>query len=124
MSRSRRIFHAVWSGAAARLLSSALTLVALPLAVRYLGPERYGVWATITSTVVWINLLDLGVANTLTNHISRAFALDDKSSAARYFTNALVLTVGVSAIAGAAFAFVFPHINWIAFLMSAPTLRK
>jgi len=111
-SRHGRIFKAVWSGAAARLLSSALTLISLPLAVRYLGAERYGVWATITSTVVWINLLDLGIANTLTNHISRAFALEDKASAARYFTNALVLTVGVSTIAGTAFAFVFPRINW------------
>ncbi len=112
--RYRRIFHAVWSGAAARLLSSALTLVSLPLAVRYLGAERYGVWATITSTVVWINLLDLGIASTLTNHISRAFALGDKTSATRYFTNALVLTAGVSAIAGTALAFVFQRINWIA----------
>ncbi len=113
-SRYRRIANAVWSGAAARLLSSALTLVSLPLAVRYLGAERYGVWATITSTVVWINLLDLGIANTLTNHISRAFALDDKTSAARYFTNALALTAAVSAIAGTAIAFAFPHINWTA----------
>jgi O-antigen/teichoic acid export membrane protein len=113
-SRHGRIFNAVWSGAAARVLSSALTLVSLPLAVRYLGPERYGVWATITSTAVWINLLDLGIANTLTNHISRAFALDDKTSAARYLTNALVLTAGVSAVAGTAFAFVFPRVNWIA----------
>src|SRR5271166_592555 len=113
-SRYGRIFKAVWSGAAARLLSSTLTLISLPLAVRYLGAERYGVWATITSTVVWINLLDLGIANTLTNHISRAFALEDRTSAARYFTNALVLTAGVSAIAGTAFASVFPRINWIA----------
>src|SRR5208337_4857577 len=113
-SRGGRILKAVWSGAAARLLSSALTLISLPLAVRYLGAERYGVWATITSTVVWINLLDLGIANTLTNHISRAYALDDKTSAARYFTNALLLTAGASAGAGTAFAFVFPRINWIA----------
>src|SRR5208337_1400234 len=58
--------------------------------------------------------LDLGIANTLTNHISRAYALDDKISAARYFTNALLLTAGASAGAGTAFAFVFPRINWIA----------
>ncbi len=113
-SRYGRIFKAVWSGAAARLLSSALNLISLPLAVRYLGAERYGVWATVASTVVWINLLDLGIANTLTNHISRAFALEDRTYAARYFTNALVLTAGVSVIAGVAFALVFPHINWIA----------
>jgi O-antigen/teichoic acid export membrane protein len=103
------------SGAAARFLSSAVTLVSLPLAVRYLGAERYGVWATVTSTVVWVNLLDLGIANTLTNHISRAFALDDKALAARYFTNALALSAAVAAVAGAAFAVAFPHVNWIAF---------
>jgi O-antigen/teichoic acid export membrane protein len=112
-SRHGRIFHAVLSGAAARLLSSALTLVSLPLAVRYLGAERYGVWATITSTVVWVNLLDLGIANTLTNHISRALALNDKASAARYFTNALVLTTAVAAVAGTAFAVALPHVDWI-----------
>jgi O-antigen/teichoic acid export membrane protein len=112
-SRYGRIFDAVWSGAAARLLSSALTLVSLPLAVRYLGAERYGVWATITSTVVWINLLDLGIANTLTNHISRAYALNDKTDAARYFTNALALTAGFAAVAGTAFALAFLRVNWI-----------
>jgi O-antigen/teichoic acid export membrane protein len=113
-TRYGRILTAVSSGAAVRLFSSALTLVSLPLAVPYLGAERYGVWATIASTVVWINLLDLGIANTLTNHIARAFALDDKPSAARYFSNALALTAGVSLIAGAVLAAVFPNINWIA----------
>ena len=122
-SRYRRIFSAVWSGAAARLLSAGLTLVSLPLAVRYLGAERYGVWATITSTVVWINLLDLGIASTLTNHISRAFALNDKTSAARYFTNALVLTAGVSVVAGAVFVLVFQLINWIALFNVSAAVR-
>ncbi len=111
-SRYGRIAKAVSSGAAARLLSAGLTLVSLPLAVRYLGAERYGVWATITTTVVWINLLDLGIANTLTNSISRAYALDDKASAARYFTNALLVTAGIAAAVGAGFAAVASHVNW------------
>ena len=112
-SRYSRIVKAVSSGAAARLLSAGITLVSLPLAVRYLGAERYGVWATITTTVVWINLLDLGIANTLTNSISRAYALDDKASAARYFTNALLITGSIAAIAGGAFAIVCSHVNWM-----------
>jgi O-antigen/teichoic acid export membrane protein len=111
-SRFGRIAQAVWSGAAARIISATLTLVSLPLAVRYLGAERYGVWATIVTTAVWINLLDLGIANTLTNHISRAYALDDKASAARYFTNALVLTCTVSALAGVLCVVFCPRINW------------
>ncbi len=111
-TRYGRIAKAVSSGAAARMLSAGITLVSLPLAVRYLGAERYGVWATITTTVVWINLLDLGIANTLTNSISRAYALDDKASAARYFTNALLITGTVAAFVGAAFAAVGSRVNW------------
>jgi O-antigen/teichoic acid export membrane protein len=112
-ARYRRILQAVFSGTAARILSSGLALISLPLAVRYLGAERYGVWATVTTTAVWVNLLDLGIANTLTNHISRAFALDDKRSAARYFTNALLLTGGIAGTAAILCAILLPQINWI-----------
>jgi O-antigen/teichoic acid export membrane protein len=110
--RSRRIVKAVCSGGAARLLTSLVSLLSLPLCVRYLGPERFGVWATITTTAVWINLLDLGIGNTLTNHVSRAYALDDKEAAGRYFTNAVVLTSAASAMAGLIFAFPFRVIDW------------
>ncbi len=112
-SRHGRIVQAVCSATAARLLTSVVTLISLPLAVRYLGAERYGVWATVTTTVVWINLLDLGIANTLTNHISAAYALDDRASAAVYFTNALFLTVGIAGSVGVAFALVCPYVNWV-----------
>lgn len=111
-SRYGRIAKAMWSGTVTRLLTAALALVSLPLAVRYLGAERYGVWATITTTAVWINLLDLGVANTLTNHISRAYALADKRYAARFFTNALALTSGIAACVAFLFAIICPRINW------------
>lgn len=113
-SRQGRILQAVWSGAAVRVLTSGLTLISLPLAVRYLGPERYGVWTTIATTAVWINLLDLGIANTVTNKISQAYALDDKQSAARYFTNALALTGGIAAACGLVCAWLSPRINWVA----------
>ncbi len=72
---------AVVSGGAARVLSSLLTLISLPLAVRYLGPERYGVWATVVSVAVWVNLLDLGIANSLTNLVSQAYARQDRTEA-------------------------------------------
>ena len=120
-SRYGRIVQAVWSGGAARALSSGIALISLPLAVRYLGAERYGVWATITTTVVWINLLDLGIANTLTNSISRAYALGDRQAAGRWFTNALVLTGGMTALAAGACALLFPQVNWMRLLnVSAP----
>ena len=111
-SRYGRIVKAVCSGGFARLLSSAITLLSLPLAVRYLGAERYGVWATVTTTAVWINLLDLGIANTLTNQVSRAYALGDKEDAARHLTNALALSSGMAALGGFAAVWLIPRIDW------------
>lgn len=118
--RYRRILQAVWSGGAARMLSSAVALLSLPLAVRYLGAERYGIWVTITTIAVWINLLDLGIANTLTNHISCAYALQDNRAAARCFANALFLTGTMAALTGVSAILLFPHIHWIRLLNVSP----
>jgi len=111
-SRGGRIAAAVSSGAAARMLSSFFTLVSLPLAVRYLGAERFGVWATIASTVVFLNLLDLGIASSLTNYIAQSYAVGDRQNAARYTTNALVLTAAVACVAGVVLAIAWPTIDW------------
>jgi len=111
-TRGGRIASATSSGAAVRVLSSLLTLVSLPLAVRYLGTERFGVWATITSAVVFLNLLDLGIASTLTNHVARAYALRDRQHAASSTTNALALTTAIAGIAGIVFAAMWPRIDW------------
>jgi O-antigen/teichoic acid export membrane protein len=123
-TRGDRIAAAASSGAAAKVLSASLTLVSLPLAVRYLGPERFGLWATIASTVVFLNLLDLGIASTLTNHIARAYAVGDREYAARYTTNALAVTAFVACAAGLLLTAAWPHINWmVLFNVSANVSR-
>jgi O-antigen/teichoic acid export membrane protein len=123
-TRGGRIAAAASSGAAARGLSSLLTLVSLPLAVRYLGAERFGVWATIISTVVLLNLLDLGIASTLTNHVARAYALEDKPYAARCTTNALALTASIAVVAGLGFAVVWPRVDWMALFNVAASVPR
>jgi O-antigen/teichoic acid export membrane protein len=111
-SRGGRIAAAVSSGAAARGLSSLAMLVSLPLAVSYLGAERFGVWATIASTVVFLNLLDLGIASTLTNHVAQSYAVGDRQHAVRSVTNALALTVVVAAGVGLFVAALWHYLNW------------
>jgi O-antigen/teichoic acid export membrane protein len=111
-TRARRIVAAIFSAAGARVLSSLVTLLALPLAVRYLGPERFGLYATVTSTVVFLNLLDLGIASTLTNHIARSYAVGDKTYAARYTGNALTLTCLIAAATAAGLCLLWPRFDW------------
>ena len=92
--------------------------------MRYLGAERYGVWATVASIAVWINLLDLGIANSLTNAISCAFARQDLAEAARAFTNALAVTCGAAVLAGGAFLLIARRVNWIAVFNASPRVSN
>jgi O-antigen/teichoic acid export membrane protein len=92
--------------------------------VRYLGAERYGVWATISTTAVWLNLLDLGIANTLTNQISSAYALEDKRAAGRAFTNALLVAVVVVGLAGGACFGLWSRVDWNSVFNVGPTVGR
>jgi len=122
--RYRRIATAVASGGAARALSSLITLISLPLAVRYLGAERYGVWATVVSIAVWVNLLDLGIGHTLTNFISRAYAHADRQEAARALTNAVAVTTSAATLAGCGFIALWLRLDWTAIFNAGVTLDQ
>jgi O-antigen/teichoic acid export membrane protein len=97
-------------------------LLSLPLAVRYLGAERYGVWATVTSTMALLNLLDLGIAGTLTNEIAYSYAVGDRERAARAVTNALAIAILVTFLAGLFFLAVWPHLNWAVMIKTSVSI--
>src|SRR6202011_875866 len=81
-------------GKGTRLLVSAATV---PLTVRYLGSEGYGLWAAISSAIAMFFVLDIGIANTLTNRISEAYAANDRQRAAANLATAFWLVLGISA---------------------------
>jgi O-antigen/teichoic acid export membrane protein len=89
-----------------------ISAVSLPLTVRYLGPQRYGIWVTISSMVVMLSVMDLGVANTLTTMISRAYARDDRTAARQYYATAYWISSGVAAVLGLIALALWPHVNW------------
>ncbi len=91
------------------LLTSAITL---PLTVRYLGAEEYGVWITVSGSVAMLAVLDLGLANTLTNRIAEAAAQGNESLAQKYYATAFWLTAAISLCLGLILLCVLPHVNW------------
>lgn len=110
--RAKQIVKGVISAAGTKLLMSGVTLFTLPLAVRYLGAERYGIWVTVTTITSWVALLDLGISNTLTNSISAAFAKDDTSLAAHHTSNALAITLSIVGFLGVISATVLTKMDW------------
>jgi O-antigen/teichoic acid export membrane protein len=110
--RLARMLHGGAAGLGSRLVSILVNAVMLPLTVRYLGKLEYGVWVTVSTSVMMFGLLDLGIANTLTNFISEAFAEDDREKAQAYFATAFWLTIAVVLVLGSALGLAWRAINW------------
>ena len=121
--RYRQVFRAVSSGLVSKGVNLLVNLLLVPMLLRYLGAERYGLWVTITSTVSMFVLLDIGVANTLTNLVAEAYAAGDERLAAEYFSSAFWTVCGVSSVIGLAAWLLWPHVDWAAvFHVSGPAL--
>jgi O-antigen/teichoic acid export membrane protein len=111
-SRTRRLFD----GAMSTMLSKGVVLlvgaISIPITVRYLGPENFGIWVTISTALSMLLVLDLGVANSLTNFISEAYARDDRDHASTYTTTALGVVLAVALLLACTAWLIWPSLHW------------
>jgi O-antigen/teichoic acid export membrane protein len=114
--RHKRLANGISSAVIVKGLSAVISLWSLPLALSYLGVERYGVWITITTIVAWVSILDLGIADTLTNAIGEAYAFNDRLLARRQFSNALGATTAIAALAFIVLFCVLTSLDWVRIL--------
>lgn len=63
---------------AVRVISMLIGIVSVPMLLKLLGSEQYGVWVSLTALMAFINMLDLGVGNSLRNSV--ASIVDDGSA--------------------------------------------
>lgn len=89
--RSRSVVQGTLSAIGVRGLGSVIGLITVHLTVHYLGPERYGIWMTITAWVAFLGFADLGIGSSVTNVLARSFGTGDVESARRYVSTALCL---------------------------------
>src|ERR1035438_6179081 len=81
--RNRR---AVLTGAVAtfaRAVQVGTSLITVPLTLKYLGNERFGLWMTISSVLAMASFADFGVGNGVLSKVARAFGKDDRSEERR-----------------------------------------
>ena len=124
-SRGRdRLRRAGVSGATSMLsqgLSIATGLISVPLTVNYLGKERYGIWLTINSLLMWLAISNLGFGgNALINSLAEANGKDDRELARELVATAFWSLVGIAASLVVVFALAFRFIPWSA-VFNAPS---
>jgi O-antigen/teichoic acid export membrane protein len=121
---SRRSRRAALSGLMS-MLSGGLkilgSLFTLPLLMRSVGAEGFGVWVTLTSLMALSALGDLGIGNGLINAVSTAHGTDDRMSAKTYVSSAFLVAMALSCAILVALAILDAVVSWpVVFNLSSP----
>jgi O-antigen/teichoic acid export membrane protein len=110
--RFRRIFLTGGSTALVKIFSAVINLVTVPLTVKYLGAERYGLWLGISSIMALMSFADLGLGNGLLNAISKAHGEKNYRDAARAVSSTFFLLIGIAGFLALLFRIVYPFFEW------------
>jgi len=76
----------------------ASTFIAMPIMIRYLGAELFGIWSTMLMLISWVMMFDLGIGNGLKNKISESLAKNNTEEAVGYISTAYGI-IGLVSIA-------------------------
>lgn len=110
--RDRGIVQGLFAGLAGRGVAAVVSFISVPLTVRYLGAERYGVWITISTLMAWISIADFGLGNSVTNVVSEGYANDRRDLTQGYVASAFWSLVVIAAVLASIFFSVWQRVPW------------
>ena len=97
-SRNHRLKLAVVASLGSKVATAALQVVVMPLAIRALGPEQFGVFAMLSSSLIWISSAHMGLGTSLVINISKSVVANDLVAQARAISSAFFAIIGLSAV--------------------------
>ena len=95
-----------------KVLAIGASFLIIPIMIKFLGNEQYGIWSTLLSIISWIVLFDIGIGNSLRNKISEALVKNDKKKARDYISTAYVLIGLISVVLLISFLIASSFIPW------------
>lgn len=119
--RYRRAIITTLASVFTKIVKILTIVISVPLAVNYLGTERYGLWLTISSLVSFLNFADFGMGNGLLNAISEANGKNDPEMAREYTSSAFFALLSLAFILAMIFACVYPWVSWVSFFNVSST---
>ncbi|HCU07027.1 MAG TPA: hypothetical protein DIC42_05570 [Holosporales bacterium] len=87
-------------------------LYSMPLILDYLDPVQFGIYATITSIISWIDMFDIGLGQGLRNKLTEVFSAGNKPMAIKYISTSYFLMIVIAMIMITVFVPAAFFINW------------
>lgn len=72
-----------------------IQLLLVPITIHCLGNYINGLWMVISSVLIWIDSLDIGLGNGLRNKLSERIALNDSQGAKEYVSTTFFTLIGI-----------------------------
>ena len=88
------------------------TFLAMPIMIKYLGVEQFGIWSTMLTLIGWVMMFDFGIGNGLKNKISESLARNDTQKAAGFISTAYGLIGFISIFLFFTFFSISYYIPW------------
>jgi O-antigen/teichoic acid export membrane protein len=110
--RHRRAAMSAGASALAKIVSVSTALISVPLSLHYLGPERYGMWMTMSSLVAMLSFADFGIGNGLLNIVAAAHGREDRPAMREAVSSGFVVLSLIAAVIIIGFATAYPFVPW------------
>lgn len=110
--RYKRIAFTTASSICAKAVVLIAALITVPMTLHYLGPERYGLWMTLTSLVLFLTSADLGIGNGLTITLAEADGADDQELARQSVSSGFFALAALATCVLGLLAVSYGRIRW------------
>lgn len=92
-NRTSKIYKNIAASFFVKGWSALVVLIMVPLTLRCLGAYQNGVWLTISSLLVWIDQMDIGLGNGLRNRLATHIAHNETSEAQKAISSTVAMLV-------------------------------
>lgn len=99
----------------ARAVQISSSLITVPLTLKYLGNERFGLWMTISSVLAMASFADFGVGNGVLNTVAKAFGKDDLEGVRKAVSSGFAVLNSIAAVLLLSFFAIYRFVNWADF---------
>src|ERR1039458_2576366 len=124
VQRSQRVMQAAAMSTVSKVIQVGSQSAFVALAVRHLGPERYGLWMVIMGGTAFAGLTSFGVVPALINGLAEANGKDDHERANTLFSTCFFFLLCCAIVVAALFAAVFGYVDWAALVNAPPGLAR
>lgn len=91
-------------------------LLLVPILLKLLSKEEFGIWQTLSSILGWLYFMDIGLSNGFKNLFTQALAEQKVKKAVQYLSTTYAIIILVSLLFILVFELINPFLNWSSIL--------